>query len=200
MKVNMAPYYFLLERGLDPVAAFQRTYKKIMRDIEFRTWYRGQPLGDAGEVGCRECVGSVWKAFTDLWSVCGCGGGGGGGSLSPQVLLHNHLWSSAISTSGWRTHANTCMNACTCMNTCKHMHECLHMHEHTCTPHHAPNSHHAPTVSLPPPPMDLSLHLMHAQLIKSFVSILILVPPPIPPSTLTLYFPPPPPPHTHTRR
>jgi hypothetical protein len=59
MKVDMAPYYFLLERGLDPVSAFQRTYKKIMRDIELRTWYRGQPLGDAGEVGGGVC-GTLW--------------------------------------------------------------------------------------------------------------------------------------------
>jgi hypothetical protein len=51
MKVNMAPFYYLLERGVDPVSAYQRTYKRIMRDIEFRTWYRGQPLGEAG--GCR---------------------------------------------------------------------------------------------------------------------------------------------------
>jgi len=49
MKVNMAPFYYLLERGVDPVTAYQRTYKHIMRDIEFRTWYRGQALGDAGE-------------------------------------------------------------------------------------------------------------------------------------------------------
>lgn len=48
MKVNMAPFYYLLERGVDPVSAYQRTYKHIMRDIEFRTWYRGQALGDAG--------------------------------------------------------------------------------------------------------------------------------------------------------
>jgi hypothetical protein len=54
MKVNMAPFYYLLERGVDPVAAYQRTYKRIMRDIEFRTWYRGQPLGDAG--GCVESL------------------------------------------------------------------------------------------------------------------------------------------------
>lgn len=58
----MAPFYYLLERGVDPVAAYQRTYKSIMRDIEFRTWYRGQPLGDAGAWGGL-CFGGVWGLF-----------------------------------------------------------------------------------------------------------------------------------------
>jgi hypothetical protein len=49
MKIDMSPFYYLVERGVDPVAAYQRSYKRIMKDIEFRTWYRGQPLGDAGE-------------------------------------------------------------------------------------------------------------------------------------------------------
>lgn len=64
MKVNMAPFYYLLERGVDPVAAYQRTYKSIMRDIEFRTWYRGQPLGDAGAWGGLRVVFlfGVWEA------------------------------------------------------------------------------------------------------------------------------------------
>lgn len=48
MKIDMSPFYYLVERGVDPIAAYQRTYKNIMKDIEFRTWYRGQPLGDAG--------------------------------------------------------------------------------------------------------------------------------------------------------
>lgn len=48
MKIDMSPFYYLVERGVDPVAAYQRSYKRIMKEIEFRTWYRGQPLGDAG--------------------------------------------------------------------------------------------------------------------------------------------------------
>jgi hypothetical protein len=48
MKIDMSPFYYLVERGIDPVAAYQRSYKSIMKEIEFRTWYRGQPLGDAG--------------------------------------------------------------------------------------------------------------------------------------------------------
>ncbi|KAF6253126.1 hypothetical protein COO60DRAFT_1703964 [Scenedesmus sp. NREL 46B-D3] len=48
-EIDMSPFYFLVERGIDPVAAYQRSYKRIMKEIEFRTWYRGQPLGDAGE-------------------------------------------------------------------------------------------------------------------------------------------------------
>jgi hypothetical protein len=48
MKIDMSPFYYLVERGIHPVAAYQRSYKRIMKEIEFRTWYRGQPLGDAG--------------------------------------------------------------------------------------------------------------------------------------------------------
>lgn len=48
MKIDMSPFYYLVERGVDPIPAYQRTYKNIMKNIEFRTWYRGQPLGEAG--------------------------------------------------------------------------------------------------------------------------------------------------------
>ena len=41
----MKPYYYLLERGDDPVSAYRKTYDQIMRNIEFRTWYRNRPLG-----------------------------------------------------------------------------------------------------------------------------------------------------------
>ena len=41
----MKPYYYLLERGDDPVSAYQKTYDQIMRNIEFRTWYRNRALG-----------------------------------------------------------------------------------------------------------------------------------------------------------
>jgi len=53
----MSPFYYLVERGVAPVAAFQRTYRNIMREMQFRTWYRGQALGDAG-------VGFVFQIFT----------------------------------------------------------------------------------------------------------------------------------------
>eukprot|EP00878_Enallax_costatus_P040983 GHUV01047410.1.p1 GENE.GHUV01047410.1~~GHUV01047410.1.p1 ORF type:complete len:403 (+),score=127.19 GHUV01047410.1:585-1793(+) len=49
MKIDMSPFYYLVERGVDPIQAYQRSYKNIMKNIEFRTWYRGQALGDAGE-------------------------------------------------------------------------------------------------------------------------------------------------------
>jgi hypothetical protein len=45
----MRPFYFLLERGLDPVEAYRETYDGIMRNIEFRTWYHGATLGDNNE-------------------------------------------------------------------------------------------------------------------------------------------------------
>ncbi|GBF96794.1 hypothetical protein Rsub_09650 [Raphidocelis subcapitata] len=68
VKIDMAPFYWLLERGEDPVAAYRRTYDKIMRNIEFRTWYRNQPLGDANEAESvlytvREDLGSPWTAL-----------------------------------------------------------------------------------------------------------------------------------------
>ena len=49
MKIDMSPFYYLVERGVDPIQAYQRTYKNIMKNMEFRTWYRGQALGDAGK-------------------------------------------------------------------------------------------------------------------------------------------------------
>mmetsp|Transcript_15921 Transcript_15921/g.34385 ORF Transcript_15921/g.34385 Transcript_15921/m.34385 type:complete len:916 (+) Transcript_15921:178-2925(+) len=45
IKVDMKPFYYLLERGDDPVSAYQKTYDQIMRNIEFRTWYRNRALG-----------------------------------------------------------------------------------------------------------------------------------------------------------
>jgi hypothetical protein len=49
LRINMRPFHYLLERGVAPLEAYSRTYKTIMRDMEFRTWYRGTALGDAGE-------------------------------------------------------------------------------------------------------------------------------------------------------
>ncbi|EFJ49752.1 hypothetical protein VOLCADRAFT_104196 [Volvox carteri f. nagariensis] len=43
------PYFYLLERGIEPVEAYRRTAESIMRDVEVRTWYRGTKLGDAKE-------------------------------------------------------------------------------------------------------------------------------------------------------
>jgi hypothetical protein len=45
----MKPFYYLLERGDDPVSAYRKTYDQIMRNIEFRTWYRNRPLGSEYE-------------------------------------------------------------------------------------------------------------------------------------------------------
>lgn len=41
----MKPYYYLLERGDDPVSAYRKTHEQMMRNIEFRTWYRNKALG-----------------------------------------------------------------------------------------------------------------------------------------------------------
>ncbi|KAG2495216.1 hypothetical protein HYH03_006822 [Edaphochlamys debaryana] len=49
MQLNMKPYYYLLERGVEPVEAYRRTAAAIMRDVEVRTWYRGNKLGNAKE-------------------------------------------------------------------------------------------------------------------------------------------------------
>ncbi|KXZ49183.1 hypothetical protein GPECTOR_22g773 [Gonium pectorale] len=49
MLLNMKPYYYLLERGVEPVEAYRATAGAIMRDVEVRTWYRGNKLGDAKE-------------------------------------------------------------------------------------------------------------------------------------------------------
>ncbi|GAX76343.1 hypothetical protein CEUSTIGMA_g3789.t1 [Chlamydomonas eustigma] len=49
IKIDMKPYYYLLERGDDPVSAYRKTYDQIMRNIEFRTWYRNRPLGSEYE-------------------------------------------------------------------------------------------------------------------------------------------------------
>lgn len=38
IRINMQPYYYLLERGDDPVSAYKKTHENIMRNIEFRTW------------------------------------------------------------------------------------------------------------------------------------------------------------------
>ncbi|GLC49066.1 hypothetical protein PLESTB_000178800 [Pleodorina starrii] len=50
MVLDMKPYYYLLERGVEPVEAYHRTAEAIMRNVEVRTWYRGNKLGDAKEV------------------------------------------------------------------------------------------------------------------------------------------------------
>lgn len=49
VKIDMKPFYFLLERGVEPAEAYQETYDRIMRNIEFRTWYHGSALGDNNE-------------------------------------------------------------------------------------------------------------------------------------------------------
>ncbi|GLI62117.1 hypothetical protein VaNZ11_004653 [Volvox africanus] len=49
MLLDMKPYYYLLERGVEPVEAYRRTAEAIMRNVEVRTWYRGTKLGDAKE-------------------------------------------------------------------------------------------------------------------------------------------------------
>ncbi|GFH14190.1 uncharacterized protein HaLaN_10203, partial [Haematococcus lacustris] len=46
IRINMQPYYYLLQRGEDPVTAYQRTHLDIMKGMEFRTWYRNKALGD----------------------------------------------------------------------------------------------------------------------------------------------------------
>jgi hypothetical protein len=38
IRIDMSPYYYLLQRGEDPVVAYQKTHDRIMRNIEFRTW------------------------------------------------------------------------------------------------------------------------------------------------------------------
>ena len=40
MKINMKPFFYLIERGEDPLGAYSKTYADIMRNIEFRTWFR----------------------------------------------------------------------------------------------------------------------------------------------------------------
>lgn len=42
----MSSYFQLLERGTSPVDAYAKTFKPIMADIEFRTWYHNKALGD----------------------------------------------------------------------------------------------------------------------------------------------------------
>ncbi|GFH09373.1 uncharacterized protein HaLaN_04495, partial [Haematococcus lacustris] len=37
IRINMQPYYYLLQRGEDPVTAYQRTHLDIMKGMEFRT-------------------------------------------------------------------------------------------------------------------------------------------------------------------
>ncbi|PNW82944.1 hypothetical protein CHLRE_06g300550v5 [Chlamydomonas reinhardtii] len=49
MTLDMKPYFYLLERGVDPVEAYRRTAGAIMKNVEVRTWYRGNKLGDAKE-------------------------------------------------------------------------------------------------------------------------------------------------------
>jgi len=49
VRVPMEPLWELVRRGVDPLEAYRRTHGSIMRNTEFRTWYRGQPLGSGGE-------------------------------------------------------------------------------------------------------------------------------------------------------
>lgn len=72
MLLDMKPYYYLLERGVEPVEAYRRTAEQIMRNIEMRTWYRGNKLGDAGE-------DKVLRSRAGGW-LAGCLRGRGGGS------------------------------------------------------------------------------------------------------------------------
>ena len=67
IKIDMSPLYYLMERGLDPLTAYKKTYDGIMRNIEFRTWYHGQALGDAGEgeavvVAVKDDLGNPWDS------------------------------------------------------------------------------------------------------------------------------------------
>jgi hypothetical protein len=49
VRVPMEPLWELVRRGADPLEAYRRTHKAILQNVEFRTWYRGQPLGSDGE-------------------------------------------------------------------------------------------------------------------------------------------------------
>ncbi len=49
MSLDMKPYFYLLERGVEPLEAYRRTVGAMMRNVEVRTWYRGNKLGDAHE-------------------------------------------------------------------------------------------------------------------------------------------------------
>ena len=59
MTLDMKPYFYLLERGVDPVEAYRRTAGAIMKNVEVRTWYRGNKLGDAKEDEVRGGQGRV---------------------------------------------------------------------------------------------------------------------------------------------
>lgn len=67
IKIDMSPFYYLLERGEAPAAAYGRTYDRIMRNIEFRTWYRNQPLGDCNEA--ESVLFTVREDFDNPWNV-----------------------------------------------------------------------------------------------------------------------------------
>lgn len=47
--MDMSPFYFLVERGMDPSAAYQRSYRDIMANMEWGTWYRDVKLGNHEE-------------------------------------------------------------------------------------------------------------------------------------------------------
>jgi hypothetical protein len=49
VRVPMEPLWELVRRGADPLEAYRATHKAILQNTEFRTWYRGQPLGSDGE-------------------------------------------------------------------------------------------------------------------------------------------------------
>lgn len=67
IKVNMTPFYYLLERGVNPVDAYRQTYDQIMRNIEFRTWYRGQALGSDYED--ENVLFQVKEDFENPWNT-----------------------------------------------------------------------------------------------------------------------------------
>lgn len=67
LKVDMSPFYYLVERGADPVKAYQQTSQRIMRDMEFRTWYRNQPLGSDNEA--ETVLYSVREDFDNPWNT-----------------------------------------------------------------------------------------------------------------------------------
>lgn len=49
LHVNMRPFYFLMERGMEPGEAYVKTFQDVMSSVTLGTWFRDQVLGDAHE-------------------------------------------------------------------------------------------------------------------------------------------------------
>eukprot|EP00798_Chlamydomonas_sp_ICE-L_P018651 gene18651-25167_t len=45
LSINMKPFYYLVERGIEPTQAYQKTVGEIIKNMEFKTWYRNKALG-----------------------------------------------------------------------------------------------------------------------------------------------------------